>query len=328
MHSGRPIHRVAIVGFGEAGGIFAHDFAEQGMDVTVFDILFDSNRQRQRMLQKARACGVTAADNLKHCLCKAELVISAVTASSALDVAKDAGQILGKSQLFVDINSVSPETKRKAAGYVERRRARFVEAAVMAAVPKQRLKVPMLLGGPHASEAAEHLRKIGMNATSLSDQLGVVSAVKMCRSVIIKGLEALVIESLFAARLYGAEDKVLESLAASYPAMGWEDHLPDYLVSRVAEHGHRRAVEMREVAQTLQHAGIEPTMALAAAQRQEQLVCAMARRNIAFDPAKPFSWRSLTDAVVRPPRRRSRSAELTLHGERRTPRTRVRTSSI
>ena len=308
MHSGRSIHRVAIIGFGEAGGIFAHDFARQGLDVSVFDILFNSNRQRKRMLKKAQTCGVTAADNLKQCLHKAELVISAVTASSTLDVAKEAGPILGKGQLFVDINSVSPETKRKAAGYVERRRARFVEAALMAAVPKQRLKVPMLLGGPHALEAAERLQKIGMNATPLSDQLGVASAVKMCRSVIIKGLEALVIESLFAARTYGAEDKVLESLAASYPEMGWEDHLPDYLISRVAAHGHRRAVEMREVAQTLQHAGIEPTMALATAQRQEQLVCAMARRKIAFDSAERFSWRSLTDAIARP-RHRLRSGE-------------------
>jgi len=304
MHSGRPIHRVAVIGFGEAGGIFANDLAKQGMEVSVFDILFDSNRDRQRMLRKAKASGVTAADNLKHCLDKAELAISAVTASSTLDVAKEAGPLLGETQLFVDLNSVSPETKRKAAAYVERRRAaRFVEAAVMAAVPKQRLKVPMLLGGPHAFDAAEHLQKIGMNATPLTDQLGVASAVKMCRSVFIKGLEALVVESLFAARQYGAENKVLESLATTYPEMGWEDHLPDYLVSRVAEHGHRRAVEMREVARTLQDVGVEPTMALATAQRQEQLVCAMAKRRIAFDPTAPFSWRALTDAVIRPRRR-------------------------
>jgi len=127
-----------------------------------------------------------------------------------------------------------------------------------------------------------------MNATPLSDQLGVASAVKMCRSVVMKGLEALAIESLFAARMYGAEDKVLESLAASYPNMGWEDRLPDYLVSRVAAHGHRRAVEMREVARTLQHAGIEPTMALASAERQEQLARTMAKRKIAFDPPSRF----------------------------------------
>jgi 3-hydroxyisobutyrate dehydrogenase-like beta-hydroxyacid dehydrogenase len=231
-------------------------------------------------------------------LYKAELVISSVTASSAVDVAKQAGRVLDEGQLFLDINSVSPKTKRKAAGYVDRGKGRFVEAAVMSAVPRKRLKVPILVGGPHAFKTAERLERIGMNATPLSDQLGVASAVKMCRSVIIKGLEALVIESLFAARMYGAEDKVLDSLAASYPGMGWEDHLPDYLVSRVAEHGRRRASEMREVALTLQHVGIEPMMALATARRQEHLAGQMAKRRLAFDSTERFSWRSLSDAVV------------------------------
>jgi len=303
MHSAKTIDRVAIIGFGEAGSIFAHDFAKQGMDVFVFDILFNSNRQRRGMLRKAKACGVTARDKLKDCLYKAELVISSVTASSALEVAKAAGPILGEGQLFLDINSVSPKTKRKAAGYVERGRGRFVEAAVMSAVPQKRLNVPILLGGPHAFKIAESLERIGMNATPLSDQFGVASAVKMCRSVIMKGLEALVIESLFAARMYGAEDKVLDSLAASYPEMGWEDHLPDYVISRVAEHGHRRAAEMREVALTLQDVGIEPMMTLATARRQEHLVGQMAKRRLALDSKERFSWRSLSDALVRPGRR-------------------------
>jgi len=303
MHSARAIQRVAIVGFGEAGGIFAKDFVVAGLDVCVFDILFNSNRQRKPMLQKARDCGVTAARDLKDCLIDAEVVISAVTAASALDVAKAAGHFLADGQLFLDINSLSPANKCKAARYVARKGARFVEAAVMSAVPKQRLQVPILLGGPHAFETAECLQRIGMNVTPLSHQLGVASAVKMCRSVIIKGLEALAIESLFAARMYGAEEKVLESLAASFPAMGWNDHLPDYLISRVAEHGHRRAVEMHEAAHTLQCVGIEPTMALATSRRQKQLVRQMAKRRVAFDSHERFSWRSLSDAVVHPRRR-------------------------
>ena len=298
MPNTNAIDRVAIIGFGEAGSIFAKDLAAAGMEVRVFDILFNSKRQRQPMLRKAQSCGVAAARSLKDCLSKSELVISAVIASSALDVAKDAGPILAEGQLFLDINSVSPATKCRAASYVARRRARFVEAAVMSAVPKQRLRVPMLLGGPHAFETADCLQGIGMNATPLSDRLGVVSAVKMCRSVIMKGLEALVIESLFAARMYRAEDRVLESLAASFPGMGWEDHLPDYLISRVAEHGHRRAVEMREVAQTLRHVGIDPMMALARAERQEQLVGKMARRRLAFRSGEQFCWRSVSDAVA------------------------------
>jgi 3-hydroxyisobutyrate dehydrogenase-like beta-hydroxyacid dehydrogenase len=299
------LKRIAIIGFGEVGGIFGKDFAKQGIEVSVFDTLLDSKRHRQPMLAKARSCRVRAEDTLSDCLREAEVVISAVTASSALDVAREAGPLLGRAQIFLDINSVSPETKRRAASHVERNQAHFVEAAVMEAVPQQRLKVPMLLGGSHAAEAGERLRSLGMNATAFSDHIGVASAVKMCRSVMIKGLEALAVECLFAARQYGAEDAVLESLAATYPSLGWKDHLPDYLISRVAEHGRRRAAEMREVAQALNDVGVEPTMALATAQRQESLVGAMAERKIRFEATKPFSWRSLADAVVRGARRRS-----------------------
>jgi 3-hydroxyisobutyrate dehydrogenase-like beta-hydroxyacid dehydrogenase len=303
----KPIQRIAIIGFGEVGGIFGNDFAKLGIEVSVFDILLASKRHRERMTSKARTCGVKAEDSLNDCLRDAELVISAVTASSAVDVAKDAGPILRPGQVFLDINSVAPEAKRTAASHVERSEAYFVEAAVMAAVPGQRLKVPMLLGGAHAEEAAERLRSAGMNATALSQQIGVASAVKMCRSIMVKGMEALAVECLFAARRYGTEDAVLESLAATYPGMGWKDHLPDCLISRVAEHGRRRAAELREVAQALHEVGVEPTMAMATAQRQERLVCEMAERNLGFEAIKPFSWRSLADAVVSVRRRLKRT---------------------
>jgi 3-hydroxyisobutyrate dehydrogenase-like beta-hydroxyacid dehydrogenase len=300
MHNALRIRRIAIIGFGEVGAIFGNDFAKQGIEVSVFDILLASKRHRQQMLSKARSCRVRADDTLSDCLRDAEVVISAVTCSSALDVARDAGRILDHTQVFLDINSVSPETKRIAASYFERKnQAHFVEAAVMEAVPRGRLNVPMLLGGSLAAEVVERLRSVGMNATALSDQIGVASALKMCRSVMMKGLEALAVECLFAARQYGAEDTVLESLAATFPSLGWKDHLPDYLISRVAEHGQRRAAEMREVAKALKDVGIEPTMSLATAQRHEWLVAEMARRKIRFEATSPFSWRSLADAVVR-----------------------------
>ena len=305
MHNLRPIQRIAIIGFGEVGGIFGNDLASQGIAVSVFDILLTSKQHRQQMLSKSTSCRVRAAETLCDCLRDAELVISAVTASSALDVARDAGPVLGASQIFLDLNSVSPETKRTAASYVERNQAHFVEAAVMEAVPRQRLKVPMLLGGSWAAGAVEQLRSIGMNATVLSDQVGVASAVKMCRSVLIKGLEALTVECLFAARQYNAEDAVLESMAATYPSLGWDDSFPDYLISRVAEHGNRRAAEMREAAEALKDVGIEPTMALATAQRQEWLVAEMSDRRISFGSTSMFSWRELADAIVHDGTRRS-----------------------
>lgn len=299
----QPIRRIAIIGFGEVGGIFGHDFARQGIVVSVFDILLNSKLHRQQMLSKARACEVRAANDLKDCVRDSELVISAVTASSDLDVAKQVGQLLHSGQIFLDINSVSPETKRKAAKHIEKRKAKkqpacFVEAAVMGAVPGQRLKVPMLLGGTHATAVSPRLQSVGMNTTALSDQIGVASAVKMCRSVMMKGIEALAVECLFAAHQYKAEDKVLESLAATYPGWGWDNRLPDYLISRVAEHGLRRAAEMREVARAARSVGIKPLMSLATADRQETLVREMAERRLSFDPGTPFSWRSLADVLA------------------------------
>jgi 3-hydroxyisobutyrate dehydrogenase-like beta-hydroxyacid dehydrogenase len=300
MHNPEAISRIAIIGFGEVGGIFGSDFAAQGIEVSVFDILLVSEH-RQQMLAKARTCRVTAKDDLRDCVRSVDLVISAVTASSALDVAQEAGRILSREQMFLDINSVSPDTKRRASAYIESNSgtgARFIEAAVMAGVPGKRLKVPMLLGGVHAMAASDLLRSLGMDATVLSDQIGVASAVKMCRSVMIKGLEALMVECLFAARQYGAEDAVLDSLAATYPGIAWKDRLPDYLISRVAEHGQRRAAELREVAQTLQEVAVEPTMALAAARVQEELVREVAASDSPVRCGDQFSWRQLADTLM------------------------------
>ena len=307
MRSPQTISRIAIIGFGEVGGVFGSDFARQGIEVSVFDILLASESHREPMLAKARSCGVKAEDSLHDCLRGADLVISAVTSSSALDVAREAGPILHREQMFLDINSVSPETKRKACAWIEpdsgKSGGRFVEAAVMAAVLGKRLKVPMLLGGMHAKSASDLFGALGMDATAFSDQIGVASAVKMCRSVLVKGLEALTVECLLAARQYGAEEAVLESLAATYPGMGWNDRLPDYLISRVAEHGLRRAAELREVAQTLLEVAIEPSMALAAAHCQEQLAYELAERGFPLHDGDQFSWRLLADALA--PKRRT-----------------------
>lgn len=295
----KSFQKIGIIGFGEVGGIFGRGLARRGIDVATFDILFDEPASREAMLAKARACGVRACESVGDCLRQRELVISAVTASSAKEVAEQTASMLLAGQVFLDINSVSPETKSRIADYFEPSRGEFVEAAVMASVEPQRLKVPMLLGGRYAAELAPRLAAIGMNGKAVSDRVGIASATKMCRSVIVKGLEALVVESMFAARGYGAEDAVLASLASTYPDMGWDRDLPDYLISRVAEHGRRRAAELHEASQAVSDAGLEPHMARAAAARQEWLVGEIAALGIKPPAKKDFSWRELADAVRR-----------------------------
>jgi 3-hydroxyisobutyrate dehydrogenase-like beta-hydroxyacid dehydrogenase len=294
-----PIQRIALIGFGEAGGILGQELAKAGAEVTMFDILLRTEPARAAMLEKASNANVRPCASQADAVRDAEVTISAVTCSSAQDVAKESAAALRPGQIHLDINSVSPDAKREMAARVEKSGASFVEAAVMAPVPPQRLRVPMLLGGKRAAELAPRLNALGMDTKPVSEQIGIASAIKMCRSVIIKGLEALVVESMFAARHYGAEDAVLSSLNASYPHMGWSEKLPDYVISRVAEHGKRRAAEMREVGETLASAGIDPLLALATAERQDWLVQEMAAHGIKYDASKPFSWRELADALAK-----------------------------
>jgi len=296
---GNPIRQIALVGFGEVGGILGRDFAAAGLNVSIFDILLSNESSRSGMLAKAKTALVRPCDTLEEAVRGADLVISAVTASSAADAAGSAAPFLRAGQIYLDLNSVSPDTKREIARRLGESPATFLEAAVMAAVPPQRLRVPILLGGADAAMAAARLQAIGLNVKPVSERIGVASAIKMCRSIVIKGLEAIAVESMFTARRYGAEKQVLESLAATFPEMGWDVELPDYLISRVAEHGKRRAAEMREAAQAVADAGLEPFSALATAQRQDWLVQTIAEHALTVADGEAFSWRELADAIAK-----------------------------
>jgi 3-hydroxyisobutyrate dehydrogenase-like beta-hydroxyacid dehydrogenase len=294
------VRRVALIGFGEAGSILGTDLVVGGCDVSAYDILLDDADKRAAMLARIERAQVRPSESFAAAVAGAELIISAVTASSSGDVAAAAGKHLSAGQLLLDINSVSPAKKQTSAKAVEASGADYVESAVMAPVPPYRLKVPMLLGGRRAEEAAAQLVELGFNAKAISSEIGVASAVKMCRSVLIKGIESLAVESMLAARHFGAEEQVLASLNQTFPSMGWDKQLPDYLISRVAEHGRRRAAEMREVARTLRDAGQTPTMSEAIARRQDELIDAMAAKGLQYNAEETFSWRQLADALASP----------------------------
>ena len=99
----KPISQIALIGFGEFGGIFATDLAAAGLRVSVFDILLDSEPSRTAMLAKAKAAKVSARDGLEEAICDADLVISAVTCSAAVDVARNAAPFLRTGQTYLDI---------------------------------------------------------------------------------------------------------------------------------------------------------------------------------------------------------------------------------
>ena len=175
---------------------------------------------------------------------------------------------------------------------------RYVESAVMTSVPPYGIKVPMLLGGRAAAGLAPALADLGFAVKVASEELGVASAIKMCRSVIVKGMEAIVIESFLAARRYGVEDEVLASLAETFPGLDWERN-GDYFFSRVIQHGQRRAEEMREAAATVREVGLTPFMAGAIADRQ-QWVADLAKAATFAGSGKEEPWRAQADRIPRP----------------------------
>lgn len=258
---------VSLIGYGEVGRILAEDLRVQGLEVTAFDLKLQREATATPLREHAAAHGVRLADGPAPAVAGAELVISAVTASQTVAVAQAAAPGLASGAFFLDFNSASPGAKARAAQVVNTAGGRYVEGAVMTSVPPYRIRVPLLLGGPQAAALAPLLNALGFDAQVASEQLGVASATKMCRSIMIKGLEAMVIESFTTARHYGVEDAVIASLQETFPGIDWEKQ-GAYFFQRVIEHGRRRSEEVREVAQTVREAGLEPWSAAGTSERQ------------------------------------------------------------
>ncbi len=292
------LKQIGLIGYGEVGKIFGVGLkAKPGVQsVAAWDLKFVHPDARQEQVRHAAEAGIEPLDSMQALCDRSDLVISAVTASNTFSVAEEAAPYLRPGTIFLDLNSASPGTKQQAAAQIDARGAHYVEAGVMTSVPPYGISVPMLLGGARAAELADQLRDWGMDARAVSDQLGVASAIKMCRSIMIKGLEALVIESYSTARQYGVEDHVLPTLAETFPSIDWQQQ-GAYFFSRVVQHGQRRAEEMREAANTVSEAGFEPFMGRAIADKQ-QWVADQAAAGVFKDLAKDARWQDYADLLI------------------------------
>ena len=284
---------IGLIGFGEVGGILATDLKARGADVAAWDLLM----AQPAMREKARAAGIEACESSAALVRRSQVVISAVTASNTLAAAREAAQAIGRGTFFLDLNSASPGTKQSCAQAIDAAGGHYVEAGVMTSLPPYRIKVPMVVGGARAPELIEKLAPYGFAMEFVSESLGVASAIKMCRSVMIKGLEAIFIESYSTARRYGVEERVLESFKETFPNFQWEKE-GAYFFSRVVQHGKRRAEEMREAAVTVREAGFDPFMAAATAEKQDQ-VAKLAAKGVFAGLAPGADWREYADRLIR-----------------------------
>jgi len=285
---------LGFVGFGEAGFTIGHGLRSAGVErLVAFDINRRDASRGPLIAARAAASQTALVESNEELARQAPVILSTVTSSEALDAARQTAPYLTPSHIYADLNSVSPALKQEIGAVICAAGARFVEVAVMAPVAPYGHRVPMLLGGPSARAFTEAMASFGMKLEVLDGvAIGSAAAVKMCRSVVVKGLEALMVECVLGATRYGADEYVFQSLNESWPGLDWKK-LADYMVGRVAVHGERRAREMEEVAETLRAIGIEPIMAEATARRQDW--AAPLRKQ--FGPDGPKSYRDVIEKL-------------------------------
>jgi len=260
---------IGFLGFGEAGFHLARGLRGAGAPPLV---AFDIKAQQQagageRIRARAQETGTCLVEAPGELARRARVILSVVTAASAVDAAASIAGDLTPDHVYADLNSVSPATKADVASVVGKGAGRFVEGSIMAPVAGADHRVPMLLNGAAAPALVDALSPYEMRLEVMDAAIGAAAAVKMCRSIVIKGMEALMVECALASAEFGAADRVYDSLTETYPGIDWRQ-TARYMIGRVLEHGERRAHEMQEVASMLRAAGIEPLMAEATARRQ------------------------------------------------------------
>jgi 3-hydroxyisobutyrate dehydrogenase-like beta-hydroxyacid dehydrogenase len=293
---------IGFVGFGEVGSTIAGGLRSAGCERPVaYDIDRHDASRGPLIERRAAESGTTLVDSSAELAHRSRIIFSTVTSNAALDAAMQTAPFLTPEHVYADLNSVSPALKQQVGTVVDATGARFVEVAVMAPVAPHGHRVPMLLGGPAASAFAEMLAPFGMRLEVLGvSGIGAAAAVKMCRSIVVKGLEALICECVLGASRYGADEHVFESLNESFPGLDWKN-LADYMVGRVVVHGERRAREMEEVADTLRAVGVDPIMAEATVRRQDWVAQLGLRSH--FGPKGPRSYREVLEILATDPTR-------------------------
>jgi 3-hydroxyisobutyrate dehydrogenase-like beta-hydroxyacid dehydrogenase len=265
----RNTPHISFIGFGEAGQAIAAGLRDEGIErIAAWDILFPESAGA-RLKAAGEAIGARTAASAADAVRETDMVISAVTAASSLDAARSVAPYLTGNPYYLDINSVSPGRKQETAKLLGNR-ARYVDVAVIAPIHPARHQTPLLIAGGQAEEISPLLRELGMQLTVISDETGSAAAIKMIRSVMIKGIEALTLECFLAAERAGVLEEVTASLKNNYPTLDWTK-IADYNLERMASHGERRAAEMEESAATLRELGLEPLMVESTVKRQREM---------------------------------------------------------
>jgi 3-hydroxyisobutyrate dehydrogenase-like beta-hydroxyacid dehydrogenase len=264
--------RVGFIGFGEAARAFHASLSATDPSLTfaAYDVLLDGAGPEGACARAMCERDVAISSPPEGRLRDADWVFSAVTADQSLQAAIAAAAWLRPGQVFFDINSVSPDRKRESAGAVASAGASYVDTAVMAPVHPKGHRTAILLAGQGADAVADRLKALKFDFEIVGPHAGAATAVKMVRSVFVKGLEAVTVETMLAASASGCLDRVLGSLQKTYPTFNLPE-LARYQLERTTRHGKRRAAEMRESAATLDSLRLHGRLAQVIAEVQDRM---------------------------------------------------------
>lgn len=258
-----PMLGIAFIGFGEAARAFMQSLrGTHSFRATAYDVLIHDG-DAGAMRQAADTLDVRLCDSAAEAVTDAALVFSAVTAAQSLSALQPVAGALRSGQTVIDINSVSPDRKAASARLVRAQGAGYLDMAVMAPVHPAGHRTPVLVAGD-LDEVQGWLTRLDFRFDTAGPNPGDATAVKMVRSLFVKGLEAITVQTLAAAAASGCHDRIAASLARSYPGLGWPDFAA-YEFERVITHGRRRAEELREVSTTMADLGLAEAAALATA---------------------------------------------------------------
>lgn len=232
---------IAVLGLGEAGRLFAAGYSLAGARVRGYDPFVTAGES-----------GVEESGTLPEALEDADIVISLVGPRAAVAVAREAGAVIGRSCVYADFNTLSPQEKREIAQEFDGR-GLFADVAVMAPVPRAGSRTPLLASGTGAEAFVRAVTPLGTPATAVSGTPGDAAGRKLLRSVFMKGLAALIVESLEAAREAGAEEDIRGQIASELGEDG--EALVDRLVRGTRQHAARRVHEMESAAGYLAELG-------------------------------------------------------------------------
>lgn len=286
---------IGFIGYGEAAFNISMGLGQEGVTgIHATDAMMDHEVMGKQVHARAEKAGVTLVATSKEIAQWADIIFAAVPSSFTMDVCNDIKECLHPGQLYVDVSASTPAIKESIWESIKDTGVLFVDAAMLGSLPKDKHQVPITASGNGAEEFHKLMTLYGMKITLAGDKAGSASAIKLVRSIFMKGIAALMLDTMQAADAYGVSNEIVASIGKSMDGIPFQSHL-DRLITGTALHCNRRATELKGSIAMLEEVGLNPEMTAAAKHSHE----ALAKYDFAsrYIDTKPVHWQEIIEAI-------------------------------